>query len=94
MMERNKNVVTWDSQTAITEQGVDDVDEQDSADEQKMEKSSIFWCRKRHFLSQSPFYFKKMISRHKKIKRTVVVSDAGRLTAVVSWQFYPGSCGN
>jgi hypothetical protein len=41
MMERNKNVVAWDSQTAITEpdrytdeQGVDDVDEEDSADEQ------------------------------------------------------------
>ena len=41
MMERNKNVVTWDSQTAITEpdrytdeQGVDDVDEEDSVDEQ------------------------------------------------------------
>ena len=43
MMERNKNVVDWDSQTAITEpdrytdeQGVDDVDdvdEEDSADE-------------------------------------------------------------
>ncbi len=36
MMERNKNVVAWDSQTAITEpdeQGVDDVDEEDSADE-------------------------------------------------------------
>ena len=40
MMERNKNVVTWDSQTAITEpdrytdeQGADDVDEEDSADE-------------------------------------------------------------
>ena len=41
MMERNKNLVTWDSQTAITEpdrytdeQGVDDVDEEDSVDEQ------------------------------------------------------------
>jgi hypothetical protein len=37
MMERNKDVVAWDSQTAITEpdeQGVDDVDEVDSADEQ------------------------------------------------------------
>ena len=37
MMERNKDVVAWDSQTAITEpdeQGVDDVDEEDSADEQ------------------------------------------------------------
>ena len=41
MMQRNKNVVAWDSQTAITEpdrytdeQGVDDVDEADSADEQ------------------------------------------------------------
>jgi hypothetical protein len=37
MMERNKNVVTWDSQTAITqpdEQSVDDLDEEDSADEQ------------------------------------------------------------
>ncbi len=41
MMERNKNVVAWDSQTVITEpdrytdeQGVDDVDEEDSADEQ------------------------------------------------------------
>ena len=41
MMQRNKNVVTWDSQTAITEpdrytdeQGVDDLDEEDSADEQ------------------------------------------------------------
>jgi hypothetical protein len=41
MMQRNKNVVAWDSQTAITEpdrytdeQGVDDVDEEDSADEQ------------------------------------------------------------
>jgi hypothetical protein len=37
MMERNKDVVPWDSQTAITEpdeQGVDDVDEKDSADEQ------------------------------------------------------------
>ena len=40
MMERNKNVVVWVSQTAITEldrytdeQGVDDVDEEDSADE-------------------------------------------------------------
>ena len=40
MMERNKNVVDWDSQTAITEpdrykdeQGTDDVDEEDSADE-------------------------------------------------------------
>ena len=40
MMERNKNVVEWDSQTAITEpdrytdeQGADDVDEEDSADE-------------------------------------------------------------
>ena len=40
MMERNKNVVAWDSQTAITEpdrytdeQGADDVDEEDSADE-------------------------------------------------------------
>ena len=40
MMERNKNVVDWDSQTAITEpdqytdeQGVDDVDEEDSTDE-------------------------------------------------------------
>ena len=40
MMERNKNVVGWDSQTAITEpdrstdeQGGDDVDEEDSADE-------------------------------------------------------------
>ena len=40
MMERNKNVVSWDSQTAITEpdrytdeQGADDVDEEDSADE-------------------------------------------------------------
>ena len=40
MMERNKNVVTWDSQTVITEpdrytdeQGADDVDEEDSADE-------------------------------------------------------------
>ena len=41
IMERNKNVVSWDSQTAITEphrytdeQGVDDVDEEDSTDEQ------------------------------------------------------------
>jgi hypothetical protein len=37
MMERNKDVVAWDSQTAITrpdEQGIDDVDEEDSADEQ------------------------------------------------------------
>ena len=37
MMERNKNVVSWDSQTAITEpdeQGVDDVDEEDSVDDQ------------------------------------------------------------
>jgi hypothetical protein len=37
MMERNKDVVSWDSQTAITEpdeQGVDDVDEGDIADEQ------------------------------------------------------------
>jgi hypothetical protein len=37
MMVRNKNVVVWDSQTTITEpdeQGVDDVDEEDSADEQ------------------------------------------------------------
>ena len=44
MMQRNKNVVSWDSQTVITEpdrytdeQGVDDVDdvdEEDSADEQ------------------------------------------------------------
>ncbi len=37
IMERNKNVVSWDSQTVITEpdeQGVDDVDEEDSADEQ------------------------------------------------------------
>jgi hypothetical protein len=37
MMERNKNVVTSDSQTVITEpdeQGVDDVDEEDSVDEQ------------------------------------------------------------
>jgi hypothetical protein len=41
MMERNKNVVSWDSQTTITEpdrytdeQGVDDVDEEDSEDEQ------------------------------------------------------------
>jgi hypothetical protein len=51
MMERNKNVMTWDSQTGITEpvhvtvrlqslnrykdeQGVDDVDEEDSEDEQ------------------------------------------------------------
>ena len=40
MMERNKNVVTWDSQTTITEpdrytdeEGADDVDEEDSADE-------------------------------------------------------------
>ena len=40
MMERNKNVVTWDSQSVITEpdrytdeQGADDVDEYDSADE-------------------------------------------------------------
>jgi hypothetical protein len=36
MMERNKNVVVWDSQTVLTEpdeQGVDDVDEEDSADE-------------------------------------------------------------
>jgi hypothetical protein len=32
MMERNKNVVVWDSQTVITEpdeQGVDDLDEED-----------------------------------------------------------------
>jgi hypothetical protein len=45
MMERNKDVVVWDSQTSITEpdeQGVDDVDEEDSADEQWMEQSSIF----------------------------------------------------
>ena len=37
MMERNKNVVVWDSQTAITqpdEQSVVDVDEEDSTDEQ------------------------------------------------------------
>jgi hypothetical protein len=37
MMERNKDVVTWDSPTTITEpdeQGVDDIDEEDSADEQ------------------------------------------------------------
>jgi hypothetical protein len=37
MMERNKNVVVWDSQTVITEpdeQGVDDVDEEDSTDDQ------------------------------------------------------------
>ena len=40
MMERNKNVVVWDSQTEITEpdrytneQGVDDEDEEDSTDE-------------------------------------------------------------
>jgi hypothetical protein len=40
MMERNKNVVAWDSQTTITEpdwytnkQGADDVDEEDSVDE-------------------------------------------------------------
>ena len=40
MMERNKNLVVWDSQTAITEpdrytdeQGADDVDEEDSTDE-------------------------------------------------------------
>jgi hypothetical protein len=40
MMEKNKNVVSWDSQTVITEpdrhtdeQGVDDVDEEHSADE-------------------------------------------------------------
>jgi hypothetical protein len=37
MMERNKDVVVWESQIAITEpdeQGVDDVDEEDSTDEQ------------------------------------------------------------
>ena len=37
MMERNKDVVVWDSPTTITEpdeQGVDDVDEEDSTDEQ------------------------------------------------------------
>jgi hypothetical protein len=35
-LERNKDVVVWNSQTAITEpdeQGVDDVDEEDSVDE-------------------------------------------------------------
>ncbi len=35
MMERNKNVVAWDRQTVITEpdeEGVDDVDEDDSVD--------------------------------------------------------------
>ncbi len=45
MMGRNKDVSSWDSQTAITEpdeQGVDDVDEKDSADEQYMDPSSIF----------------------------------------------------
>jgi hypothetical protein len=55
MMERNKDVVVWDSQTVITEpdeQGVDDVDEEDSEVE------------------------------------TVFVSDVGRLTEVVSCQFY------
>ena len=41
----------------------------------------------------------KMGSRHKKNKKNVFVSDTGRLTAVVSWQFYPscrtvGSRGN
>ena len=66
-MERNKNVVSWDSQTAITkpdEQGVDDVDEEDSADEQKMEKSSIF-CVENTIFSETPnpiFFSKKMIS--------------------------------
>ena len=30
-----------------------------------------------------------MVSRHKKIKKNVFVSDSGSLTAVVSWQFYP-----
>ena len=40
MTERSKNVVSWDSQTTITEpdrytdeQGTDDVDEEDSTDE-------------------------------------------------------------
>jgi hypothetical protein len=61
MMERNKNVVSWDSQIAISqldEQGVDDVDEEDSADEQKVEKSSIFCVEITIFLSQPPFFLK------------------------------------
>jgi hypothetical protein len=49
MMERNKNVVVWDSQTVITEadrhtdeQGVDDVDEKDSTDDEYIEENTIF----------------------------------------------------
>ena len=102
-MERNKDVVAWDSQTTITEpdeQGVDDVDEEDSTDEQYMEQSSIFWLENVIFWVNPQFFFKKNdLPPFKKIKKTVFVSDAGRLTAVVSWQSYltwrtAGSCGN
>ena len=60
MTERNKNVVVWDSQTAITEpdrytdeQGADDVDEEDSADEKQMQKSTIFCVESAIFLRKN-----------------------------------------
>ncbi len=48
----------------------------------------VFLCRQRHFLSPKipPQKWAPVI---KKLKKTVFVSDAGRLTTVVSWQFYP-----
>ena len=73
MMQRNKNVVVWDSQTAITEpdrytdeQGVDDVDEEDSADEQQMEKSTIFCVESAIFKSKKIFFSQKWAPTIKK----------------------------
>ncbi len=59
MMKRNKNVVTWDSQTTITqpdEQSVDDLDEEYSADEQQMEKAPFF-VQKKTFFESNPIFF-------------------------------------
>ncbi len=69
------------------EQGVNDVDEEDSADEQLMEKSSIFGVENATFESKKNYIPKKWFPSIKK----KIVSDAGRLMTVDSWQFYP-SC--
>jgi hypothetical protein len=50
-----------------------------------MEKNTIFLCRKRHFFTKKKISPQKMVSRHKKIIKTVFVNDVGRLTTVVHW---------
>ena len=92
MMDRNKNVVFSDSQTVITkpdsytdEQVTDDIDEEDSEDEKLIQKSTISCGESAIFWDQKEKIPQKMDSLQKINKqKNVFVSDAGRLTTVVS----------